>query len=416
MKLRFLGAAMVAALAVPFLAACSSSGASSGGSSSDGPTKLTMSVWAGSQAETAAWKHLADLVHKKDPSLTVSLQTSAWNDYWTKLPTLLSGSDAPCIAGMQMARLQQFKQFLMPLDDKLGSAGINIKDFDPGIVKALSADGKVMAIPYDLGPYIVYYNKDAFAAAGLPDPKDGWTISDFETAAKKLTTGGKYGFAVDNTLDTPNAWGPTIAGTQAATPQGKLNVNSPGIKKTMEWYTGLVNKDGVAAPLSASASVTAGSQFLGGNSAMYVSGPWDMINVKAQAKFNVGIVTLPTGDAGPATTIGGSGFGVTSKCQNAAAAAKAISIITGPEALGYLGTNGRAFPARIAQQSTWYKAAVPGAKATLEAALKVGHPYLSTPTWTQDGLNWSQGIVTVINKGGDVGKFLDSVENASGSK
>jgi multiple sugar transport system substrate-binding protein len=412
MKLKMVSAAAVAALALPLLVGCSSS---PNGTSSSGETHLTMAVWAGSEAESAAWKHLADLVHEEDPSISVKLQTAAWNDYWTKVPTLLAGSDAPCIAGMQMARLQQFKQFLVPLDDKLKAAGIDAKDFDPGIMKALSVDGKQMAIPYDLGPYIVYYNKDALAAAGLSDPALDWTTSDFETYAQKLTGAGKYGFGVDNTIDVANIFGPTIGGAQAATKSGKLAVDSAGIRKTMEWYAGLVNKDGVAAPLSASSSVTASSQFLGGNAAMYVSGPWDMINIKAQAKFKVGIATVPQGSVGPVTSVGGSGFGVTQKCQNQAAAAKAISIITGPKALSYLGSNGRAFPARTAEQGTWYKEAVPGSKLVLETALKTGVPYLSTPTWTQDGLNWTQGIISVVNDGSSVDKFLAGVQSESGS-
>lgn len=411
MKRKYVGLMAVAALALP-LAACSSS-SNAGGTDSSGNTVVNWSVWAGSEAETAAWKHVADLVHEKDPKITVKLQTAAWNDYWTKLPTQLAGNDAPCIAGLQMARVQQFANYFKTLDDStLSAAKIKTSDYDSSIIKALQAKGEQKAIPYDLGPYMVFYNKDAFKAAGLSEPQNGWTVDEFLKDAKALTTGGKYGFAASNQIDALNQWGPTIGGDQAATASGKLNLDSAGQVKTMKWYAGLVSTEKVAAQLATDSSD--GTQFLGGNAAMYVTGPWDMINAKAQAKFDVGVVTIPAGDNGVTTAVGGSGFGITSKCGNVDAAEKALAVITGPEALGYLGTEGRAFPARTAEQSTWYKSAVSGAESTLTAALKDGVPYRSTPTWTQVGLSYSQGAISVINGDGSAKSFLDGVQSSSG--
>ncbi|MHC5797367.1 ABC transporter substrate-binding protein [Lacisediminihabitans sp. FW035] len=408
MKSKILAAVVVSSV---ILALVGCSAPASSGTDSSGKTTINWSVWAGSEAETAAWQHLADLVHTKEPSITVKLQTASWNDYWTKLPTQLAGADAPCIAGMQMARLQQFTQYLLPLDDKLAGAGITPSDFDGSIMKALQTGGKQKAIPYDLGPWILFYNKDQFAAAGLTEPANGWKIAEFEADAKALTTGGKYGFAVNNTIDQPNVWGPTIAGVQAVTKDGALDLTSPGVKKTLDWYAGLVSTEKVAAPLAADA--TDGAQFLAGNAAMYVTGPWDMINVKAQAKFGVGVVTIPAGSKGVATAVGGSGFGITTKCSTPGVAAKALAILTGSDALSYLGSEGRAFPARIAEQSTWYSSAVDGAKSTMETALKSGVAYRSTPTWTQVGLSWSQGVVSVVNGETNSKAFLSSVQESN---
>lgn len=412
MKRRHLWTAAAAAVALAVsVTGCGSSGSS--GSNSGGATTINWSVWAASEEETSAWQHVADMVHEKDPTITVKLQTSSWPDYWTKLPTTLAGSSAPCLAGLQMARVQQLAQYFVPLDDKLTAAGITASDFDPSIMTALQSDGKQLAIPYDLGPFVVFYNKDAFTAAGLAMPQNGWTVAEFEAAAKALTADGKYGFAVTNQIDAMNAWGPTIGGDQAATKDGKLNLTSAGQVKTLTWYAGLVSQQGVAAQLATDSSD--GSQFLAGNAAMYVTGPWDMINAKQQAKFAVGIVTLPAGDGGVVAPVGGSGFGITAKCATPDVAAKALAIMTGPDAEAYLGGAGRAFPARTAQQSTWYASAVDGAQATLEAALKTGVPYLSTPSWIQDGLSYSQGSISVINGQGDVTSFLEQVQSASPS-
>lgn len=406
------------ALATVALTGCSSGGSgSSSGTSSNGPVTINWSNDASGSADAALWQHLADLVHKKYPKITMKLQNAAWNDYWTKMPTQLTSSDAPCLVTMQMGYLPQFKDQLVPMtSDMLSSASIDTTQFAPVSVKVLQAGGTQYAVPWDFGPYLLFYNKDMFKAAGLTEPKNGWKLDEFMADAKKLAHGSKYGFMINDSIDAMQQWGPTLAGAQAVTSSNKLDVNTPGIKSALTWYAGLV-KQKIAAPIAASnQQSTTGSGYLGGTAAMYVDGPWSMFNIKNQAKFTPGVVTMPEGPHGAATTSGGSGFSITKKCAHPSEAMKAISVMTGPDAEAYLGAAGRAFPARTAQQSSWYKGAIPGAQPTMDLALKSAVPYRSTPTWTQDGLNWTQGVVSVLNGQSPVGPFLQSVQSQSQSK
>lgn len=48
-------------------------------------------------------------------------------------------------------------------------------------------DGKVYAIPANVGTDAVWYHRDLFEKAGVPLPKDGWTLQDFVETAQKLT-------------------------------------------------------------------------------------------------------------------------------------------------------------------------------------------------------------------------------------
>jgi len=317
---------------------------------------------------------------------------------------------------MQMGHVREFADSLLPLDSLLASASINVSDFDPGIMKALQVDGKQLAIPYDLGPIVMYYNKDMFKAAGVAEPQNGWTIDEFVADAKKLTSGSNYGFSMDNTIEPMERWGPTLTGSLPVTDSGKLAINTPEMVSVLNWYAGLVNKEKFAAPVITSPASTASVAFLGGTAAMYDGGPWEMINNKAQAKFNLGIVTLPAGPKGVTGPIEGSGFGISKKCSNPTAAIKALAVLTGPDALAYMGDIGRAFPARTAQQASWYKNAVDGSKATLEAAMKNGVPFRATTHWTEDGLNYSQGVVSVINQNSSAADFLKTVQDQSQSK
>jgi multiple sugar transport system substrate-binding protein len=390
------------------------SGTGNGSSSSGGSTTLDWVIWGNTPPEIESANHVAGLVNKSDPAITVKAQTMSWPDYWTKLPTTLSGASTPCLVSMQMGHVREFADQLLPLTDAMfKSASVNTADFDPGIMNALQVDGKQLAIPYDLGPIIMYYNKDMFKAAGVPDPKNGWTTDEFMAAAKTLTSGGKYGFSMDNTIEAMEQWAPTLAGKLPVTDAGVLDVNNPDITSALTWYGNLVNKEKVAAPVIASPASTASVAFLGGTAAMYTDGPWAMINNKAQAKFNMGVVTVPAGPHGVTGPIEGSGYGISKKCSNPDAAMKALAVITGPDSLAYMGGQGRAFPARTAQQSTWYKNAVEGSQPTLEAAMAGGIPFRSTKNWTQDGLNWTQGVVSVINGDSPVAPFLKSVQDHS---
>jgi len=411
MKTRKLMAATIAVAATMGLAACSASPSSSGASGGD--KTLTLSFWASGAADQEVWQHVVDMVHEEYPDLTVTLQTIGWNDYWTKLPTTLAGSDAPCLVGMSAPRVQQFGNLLVPLDDYMTKEDISASDFESSVMEVMQSDSAQVAIPYDFGPYVIYYNRDMFKAAGLADPQDGWTVDEFVEAAKALTQGSTYGFALNNAIDAMNIWGPTIAGEQAVTTAGELDLTSDAMKETLSWYAGLQTEHKVAAPLAADSSD--GGAFIAGNAAMYASGPWDMVNVKSTATFDVGIVTLPVGDGGPATVVSGSGFGISQKCADKDDAAKALSVITGPKALEYLGEQGRAFPARTAEQDSWFSSAVDGAQPVLEAAQKSGQAYRSTPDWNQISVAWMNGVTSVINGDGSVDAFLASVQSVGGN-
>jgi len=416
MKTRKLVAAVIAATASISLAACSSTSSDDAPSSDDGASSenktIVLSFWASDAADQAVWQNVADMVHDAHPDLTVELQTIGWNDYWTKLPTTLAGSDAPCLVGMSVPRVEQFASLLVPLDGYMEQYDVAASDFEGSVLEALQANGEQMALPYDFGPYIIYYNRDMFEAAGVPEPQVGWTVDEFVQAAKALTDGTRHGFALNNAIDAMNIWGPTIGGVQSVDPSGDLDLTSAGLEKTLSWYAGLQTTEGIAAPLAADS--WDGGAFLAGNAAMYASGPWDMVSANS-ASFDAGVVTMPVGDAGAATVVSGSGFSITQQCSNQDDAARALAVITGADALEYLGSQGRAFPARPAQQQSWYSSAVDGAQPVLEAAQEVGQPYRSTDEWNQISVAWTNGVTSVINGDGSVESFLDSLQSAHGN-
>jgi multiple sugar transport system substrate-binding protein len=409
---RALAVAAAATLALA-VAACGSGGG--GSTTSDGRTTMVWNMWSGSTAEVDAWNHLSGMVTAKHPDLALDFQTSSFNDYWTKLAAQASGGDAGCILGVQSYRAPSISQLLVPLDDMLAGAGIAAADFDPSIWKALQVDGQQLAVPYDFGPLLMFYNADRFREAGVPVPTTSWTVQDFLSAAQSLTSGGKHGFAVYPTIDSVIPWSLSLHGTGPLNAQGELDLTQEGFVKAVQWYADLVTQLKVAPQVVATNDATpALNSFIAGDAAMVVDGPWQLVNVMDQAQFEVGVAPIPAGDSGSHSQVAGSGFGISQTCPDPDKALQAIAVLTGPEALQYLAEQGRAFPARIAQQDSWFSPELAGAKDGLLAAIKNGVPAPATENYQQVNQLFMQYGVEAVNGQQSVPDFLNSVQQQAG--
>ncbi len=376
---------------------------------------LTWFMWSGTEPEVVAWKHVAELVTQKYPDITVEFQTTSFPDYWTKLPALAAAGKLPDIVSLQSLRAPGFADLMVPLDDRIAAEKFDIDAFDPSIIKGLSRNGKQFALPYDFGPLVLYYNHDMFAKAGVPLPAPGWTEADFMRDAKALTKDGTFGFAAS----VPDAFlvFARSKGAHYLDTKGQLDLANPDMKSAFTQYTALVSQDKVAPLLPASgvqSSSMANGRFTSGNVAMYVDGPWQLLNIKKKASFTVGMAPVPVREAGSITVSAGSGFGISTTSTHKDAAWKAIQVMTGPEAERYLAEAGRAFAARKDFQKFWYDVAavgVVGAREALPAALKTAEPYVTTPNWATVAALFEQYAPLAFGGSEQPGKVLDTIQN-----
>ncbi|MFZ0215350.1 MAG: extracellular solute-binding protein [Candidatus Dormiibacterota bacterium] len=391
------------------LTAC---GGSSGGTSSNG--NLTWFMWSGSQAEVNAWNHVASLVTQKYPNIHVKFTTTSFTSYWTKLTSEAGSNTLPCLISLQSIRTNGYASNFVPLDSLAKQNGVKLSDFNSTILQGLTSGGSLRALPYDFGPYVIYYNTDAFQAAGLPLPAAGWTWSDFTNDLTKLSTKGKYGLAAYSGAD---SWTPFVVDQGGSfIKNGKVDLTGSSVQQTYSWYTSLVHEKHEAPQIPGSAdSNFAVEQWQSGAAAMVVDGPWDMINDKASVKFHFGIAPLPTVNGASKTLVAGSGFGIANTCPDKNNAIKALSVMTGTTAEQYLATQGRAFAARTAQQTYWYQNAVSGSQAPLQAALQNAKPYTTTKNWQQVDQLATQYGVAALNGSESPSSVLQTVQSQAGS-
>ncbi|HLZ57496.1 MAG TPA: sugar ABC transporter substrate-binding protein [Ktedonosporobacter sp.] len=332
------------------LAACGGSGPASG----NGNVTLRWAMWSASADERAVWADLANDVHKAYPNITVNLETASFNDYFDKLQTQIASGTQSDIVSMQSLRMPGFAarhamQSLQPFIAK--DPSVNPGDFFPSISDGLSFKKELYAFGYDVGPLLLYYNKDLFKAAGvdLPDPNKPMTWDDFRQRCIKLSRpdSQQYGYVIQPGLDSFVPWLWSGGGDYMDDGETTCTLDTTDSKASIQFMVDLILKDKAAAPITDLSNTQFQSErFFSGKVGMMIDGPWQFVNVRSNAKFDWDIAPVPAGKAGSVTWVAGSGFGLSNATKYPDEAWKALSVITSKASLDKVAKSGRGYPAR----------------------------------------------------------------------
>lgn len=196
---------------------------------------------------------------------------------------------------------------------------------EAGMAFAKDADGVLRSLPLSVDYWIVYWNKDLFAAKGLANPK---TFDELVAAAETLTdpSTNTYGFVARGikNANTP-VWTSLLLGYDS-TPldaEGKLRTESAEAVDAAKLYQRLMTKSappGVAGFNWAEAQ----SAFLQGKIGMWFDGvgfaPPMEDPEKSRVVGKVGYGIMPAGPKAQASGTFGDGIGVTAASKNKEAA------------------------------------------------------------------------------------------------
>ncbi|WP_394769235.1 ABC transporter substrate-binding protein [Lacisediminihabitans sp.] len=370
-------AAIAVIAAMTGLAGCASGGASASNGS------LSLYTWVSSQSDRDQWESFVSLGKKVDPSLKISVEGPSFNDYWTKVKTRLSGSNPPCLLTTQAARAQELQGLLMPLDSLIAKHKFDKSGIDASMLEGMTVDGTIRALPYDAEPIVLYYNVDAFTAAGIPLPTTTYTREQFVADAKKLTKADHKALAIAPGVFIPNAW--AIAdGATAVTKSGKLDLTNPAMVEQIQSYFDLVHKDGIAnAPEAADGSDIAQTAFTSGASDMLIEGPWMYSTFAAAAKFTMGVTIVPSTSGKAHGMTAGSGFGIAKNCKSPDEAFTAITAMTATSVLKAQAASRGIVPSRATAQPSWAEGKSPEAAQAVAALLDNATAQITTPSWNQ---------------------------------
>lgn len=128
------------------------------------------------------------------------------------------------------------------------------QDFVPSVLETHRWENELFAIPAYSNVRVLFYNKDLFDKAGLPYPKEGWTLDDFRQTALRLTSGDGatqvYGYLpLDAGLQDLGYFVAQQGGFKPFDPteylQAPAALDAAQIVDAVRWYTGLALTDKV---------------------------------------------------------------------------------------------------------------------------------------------------------------------------
>jgi multiple sugar transport system substrate-binding protein len=137
-----------------------------------------------------------------------------WNDYLTKVATIIAGGQQIDMIEVGTEGLQLFasRGISRPLDeyvlDDADTMSEYFGDVNPVFVETMMYEGSLYNLPWLWAGVGIFYNKNLFNQAGVDFPTDDWTVEDFQEAARAI---GALGDDVFGYIWPNRHWGGFIA-------------------------------------------------------------------------------------------------------------------------------------------------------------------------------------------------------------
>ncbi|MBB6636918.1 ABC transporter substrate-binding protein [Cohnella thailandensis] len=296
--------------------------------SENGGKKVKLKFWDfHTEKEEEFFKGLVDEYNKSQDDVEIEYSTYNQTDYTsTKLPTGFASGDGPDIYMISPGDFMKFaKSGLMADLTPYFPEGAK-EDFLPASLDAVTVDGKIMALPYELELLGLYYNEVMLKNAGVDVPK---TWDELYEAAKKLTTNKVAGLVIppDKGAYLNFVWYPFLwqQGGNVLNADGTQSTfHSPETAKALD-YWGRFFKEGLS-PTKLQNGPTEIDNLGSKGAAMQIAGTWAI--TRAEEVFGdvpINVAPLPIPEGGQAATdAGGWKFAVNGKSAHAEEAAKFV--------------------------------------------------------------------------------------------
>ncbi|MBB3456941.1 ABC-type glycerol-3-phosphate transport system substrate-binding protein [Rhizobium sp. BK313] len=367
--------------------------------------------WTPNWGQPRAEKLAADF-QKANPGITIKLEITTSNGLPQRILTALQSGAAPDVIEVQHPWVQGYAQsdLVLPLDDVIQDKD----DYNKAAINYDTYDGKLYGIPYRIECVGVMYNLDDFKAAGLDPANPPQTWDQWADAAKKMTTGGKFGMAitgggeVGNTITRllPLIW---MNGGNIISDDGKTAVvNSPEAVAAVKFYTDFYRNKYSPDSTLQNDGIANRQLFIAGKVSMYQTGQYDVAPIRqANAKINLGAMATPHPEGKQtAGVIGGWSFVIPKDAKNPDDAKKFLQFLNTSDNQGFFTDT---FPARVSALNL-PRFQDPMLK-QFAAILPYGRPSPNTPHWVQISQALFDGIQRVLSGDQDPKASMDQAND-----
>lgn len=305
MKFKKLAAiGLAAAMTVGMLAGC---GSSDEGSESEKGTETTakdVTIWYYWETEghqVALDKVIEDYNNSQD-TYEVTAKYVPFADFKKQLSIGASADELPDIAILDSPDHASYATMGI-FEDLTGK--FDVDDYYEGTVNSCTLDGKLYGVPFGVNCLALYYNEDLLNAAGCSVPT---TWDELMETAKAVTTDSVSGLAfcsVQNEEGTFN-FTPWLWSTGASS----YEMDSEGGIRALTYAKELIDSGVMSKECTNWTQGDVMNQFLAGNVAMMVNGPWQIPTMQSEAPDLNWKVTLIPKDTEYASCLGGENYAV----------------------------------------------------------------------------------------------------------
>lgn len=303
------------------------------------------------------WEGGIERFNEQYPDIQIDHEFAPWESYWDNLTTAVASGTAADAILMVTMYVQQYGlvgaiQNLGPFAAEDESA--NLDDQWAGVIQANTVNGDgPYQLMYDLSTRAVFFNRDLFREAGVPDPTEKlpeyWTFEEFREAAIALTADGKWGLGNGPTFDS------TVLGPLMESNGGGIvneeNTESllaePESLEMMELWADLYQQYDVAPSAQQASDIPL---FESGQVAMQITNPERVLRYRERiTDFEWDIAPLPVAtDTGvKRNSLAGGGLSMGGSAANPDATWKFINYYMSADNLEIMvGETGRGIPGR----------------------------------------------------------------------
>ncbi len=192
---------------------------------------------------------------KEYPNIQLEIVDADWNTFHSRMPIWVTGKQDPDIYLCSLTDLAGIVDVggVMPVD-KIIDAQLR-EDIPAGAWDAVKYKGKIVAIPGDYAPFVLWYNKDIFKKAGLNPTKPPATWDELVQYALKIkqeTGVAPFGVNLGRSADiTELSWGMFFVSAtnhQYIDDNDRPRITSPESVKAHTFLADLIRKHKVTQP------------------------------------------------------------------------------------------------------------------------------------------------------------------------
>ena len=232
--------------------------------------------------------------------INVEMETAATADYWPQMQALAAAGDLPDVFNMSSGFVEEWTTDGLLLNIQQYVDADIMPDADNYFTGLFDASrypdkttGDMYAFPFAFVETVLYYNQDAFDAAGLDYPsEDGWSWDEFLNAAQALTLDNdsdgqidQYGFWFYGRYAHIESWVYMNGGRLLSADHTEFAPDQNAID-ALAFLVSLVQEHGVAPTKAEMEGIRQQDVFPLGMAAMWVDGAWNISNNRTQLEGN----------------------------------------------------------------------------------------------------------------------------------